>query len=1207
MSVAKKDEVCGHPLGLRLGEPAAGVPIKKRPVFLSDKSVPSGMTLSMKPPSTPTGMSVSALGAGFSNEPVLNRSKSDIPNRSFTPSTNEKKGVLLNGSSKIPSRGESGRLGSAAPVARSQSHKFLTLDLQLASRQNVKINSNSPVKKEKLDQGFSIFPSARPPKDVQTTSGMESSSNASLGKLSNLDLNVSLDPVDQLEGLPTMQAGFNIPHHTTIQHQKAQVPPVAPFSSVSSRLSLNIDNTLKQPHAYQLPNKSVAADVTLDLQLKPPTRPELGISWKGLAPDPELSLSLSGNHTDEPKGLNVPDAIFTSEPVERANKISLEVPAPVSDKSPAEKLLKPVACNVNPRTTMPQTVSGNVEIMPSNLVKKEPGEPTGRHIQKNVEKAPLFVQQSVGQASSSAEFEKTGNLNRVCGKAGFDLYSGKFPNGSAVRNGLEVVTDSVPVQTDKLCGVACTEKVIKREEVTTAIPSPVIATVSGQSESLIAKSLHLEGNVASPVAGLCEPASQPTISASGPASCNPVKATTDCKPAVNQIRARKNVARKPCDVSRSSSNPTAESLVFNSLHRAVLDGMSQGSASMDFSEDGDNAVSQLPTTNKPHVESLGNSQITELNNLITEPRKEGDSNMHHDCLSVTNKVHIQGTDDVKRVNTPDVIATHSGEEEHESEVSVNGKAKDKQLLTSDKNSPLTNTDITMEDVKISAGASSADLTRSPILGASGSHKIDSTRQSPKTSDNTVEKCRIPVIKSERSQSPDGKQAANCSEDNTKIAAVKSEHGTEKEEIARGSNLQPNDPVLGEDSLVDGASTSQLHNESTEVKSTGERSEHEKSKPDSCMTSSVQNEKDGQVNGSHWRDVANAYVNRNERWERFMQSERENNREFHGGRDMNNQRRMDPRYRGRGGGYHGHPRNFRGPRMSDESEIDFEDEPIVGRRRPHENDYGHLHRTQHRRLRSPPHQMPGCLMREMEHDRFSGREIMDPRLLEHGQMDDVPDDMMEQRFFMPHPHSQHTLGDHAFIHRDSSHSPGQRRGAPVHFHRGRSPETMQRSPPLNRSDRPYLPHQRHIRRRGSPFDRVGHDERGMQRNMKRCGMHQGVEGETFEPPLHPAQLAELHAEAELTKRRRFGERRAYRRSLERSPMGGDEEMLSYHGDGDIDFADGDGGPREPDGRGFRNRMEHRARGEQEDGFRYRGPQGGCRDGNPNDSRSKKRRY
>jgi hypothetical protein len=75
-------------------------------------------------------------------------------------------------------------------------------------------------------------------------------------------------------------------------------------------------------------------------------------------------------------------------------------------------------------------------------------------------------------------------------------------------------------------------------------------------------------------------------------------------------------------------------------------------------------------------------------------------------------------------------------------------------------------------------------------------------------------------------------------------------------------LQPSDSVLGEeDSHLDGASTSQPHDGSTKLQSVGERSEHEKSKPDSSMTSSVQNEKDGQVNESHWRDVANAYVNR----------------------------------------------------------------------------------------------------------------------------------------------------------------------------------------------------------------------------------------------------------------------------------------------------------------------------------------------------------
>lgn len=113
------------------------------------------------------------------------------------------------------------------------------------------------------------------------------------------------------------------------------------------------------------------------------------------------------------------------------------------------------------------------------------------------------------------------------------------------------------------------------------------------------------------------------------------------------------------------------------------------------------------------------------------------------------------------------------------------------------------------------------------------------------------------------------------------------------------------------------------------------------------------------------------------------------------------------------------------------------------------------------------------------------------------------------------------------------------------------------------------------------------------------MHKGVEGDTFEPPLHPAQLAEL------TERRKFGYRRGYLRSLEESPVSDEEEMLSYHGEGDMEFAEGGGGPRELDGR-FRSRMEHRARGEQEDGYRYRGPQG-WRDGNSNGSRPKRRRY
>lgn len=292
----------------------------------------------------------------------------------------------------------------------------------------------------------------------------------------------------------------------------------------------------------------------------------------------------------------------------------------------------------------------------------------------------------------------------------------------------------------------------------------------------------------------------------------------------------------------------------------------------------------------------------------------------------------------------------------------------------------------------------------------------------------------------------------------------------------------------------------------------------------------------------------------------------------------------------------------------EFELYFDDEPMARRRRPFEDYLGHMQRIPHRRHRSPPmnNQLQGGLMRDMDIDGFSGRDVPDPRLLAHEHMKDLSDDMMEERFYVPHSRRHHIQGDHAFIHRNRSHSPGQRRGAPMHLHRGWSPETMGRSPPLIRTDRPYLPHRHHTRRHGSPFDRIEHDDRGMQRNMRRCGMHHGgVEGDSFEPHLHPAQLAELHAEAELTERRKFGERRGHHlRPFEGSPDD-DEVILSYGADGDMDFAEGGSGgllPGELDGC-FRR---HMGRDEEEEDHMCHGPHG-WRDGSSNGSRAKRRRY
>jgi hypothetical protein len=128
---------------------------------------------------------------------------------------------------------------------------------------------------------------------------------------------------------------------------------------------------------------------------------------------------------------------------------------------------------------------------------------------------------------------------------------------------------------------------------------------------------------------------------------------------------------------------------------------------------------------------------------------------------------------------------------------------------------------------------------------------------------------------------------------------------------------------------------------------------------------------------------------------------------------------------------------------------------------------------------------------------------------------------------------------------------------------------------------------------------------MQGNTRRCGMidsHQVLEGDDFEPPLHPAHLGGLNADEELVDRRKYGDRRPRLRSLEQAPAD-DDEMLSYHLEEEMEFAEC-GGPHDLDGR-LRNRMGHRAKGGQ-DSCRHRGPQG-WRDVESNDNRPKRRRY
>ncbi|KAL6645786.1 hypothetical protein ACP70R_017394 [Stipagrostis hirtigluma subsp. patula] len=990
-------------------------------------------------------MSVSAAGAGCGKESFFNIAKPDanvitkgkgIINSQIQDHGNKSFTTLFNGSSEIPSSTENER--SFPPVDTSDRQKFLALDLQLASR-NGKHNCGPVVKEEKVDQSFSGFSSAQHHKNVQISSEMNASSNSSFGRLPNLDLNVPLAPADSLEGLPTMHENGSGLFHRTLHHQKAQVPPAGPVTTVSSGLSRNIDNTLNLSNSCGISHKCAPADVTLDLQLKPPARPELGVSWKGLAPAPELSLSLFGKPMDDPNDLSASNGLLNSEPAGSSKNFSEEADTPRSDKSPVEKTAKLVPCNANSQNTMSSTVSG-IDKMVSN---------SPLLILNDAEKAHLLEQQSGELVNSCTESEKTESAPQVPSKTGLDLNSDIFPNNS-IHNGLNVVTDDVPkaaslpdiLSTKTMPTVPEVDKSVKCEP-TRATPSPAAGTVSGHVSPLMTeKSLPLESNVASPAVGLCESFSQPSISSLEP-SCS----DTVCKPAASPPQSIEDVTRRPCDANeasdalRSASNSKAEPLVLNSQDHVATDGISQGSAEMDCSDDDDN------TAAKPHGVSLGHGPTTEdginANSLCKQIKKEHDSDTQKDCSSLPNKVCMEGVDGDKCVKVKGGIVSHSGEQGHQSEVSVSEESKDQHSLKSSPN----NADNSVHDVTATR-SSSTDPPSSSALQISIPPKMEPARQSHKISGNCLEKTtRSPVVKSERSLSPHGKRTDSSSEDHAKNAVVKKEQRTGSQEVARQSDLQTRDSVLCEGSELDGSSSSKPHSECGNVKSGSEKLENDKSKPDSCKTSSVQNERDGQL-GSHWRDLGYAYVNRNERWERFMQSEREKNKgEYHGGKhasDMINQLRADHRYGGRGAGSCGHPRSFRGPRMSNEFEATFADEPISGRRRPFEDDLGHLHRIPHRRRRSP---LSGCLMREMEIDGFHGRKIPDHRLLPHGQIEDLPDDMMEGRFFVQHSHRHHAHGDHEFIHRQRSHSPVQRRGAPVHFHRGRSPEVMHRSPPL----------------------------------------------------------------------------------------------------------------------------------------------------------------
>jgi hypothetical protein len=845
-------------------EPAVGVPIKKRPLSSSDRSAPTMPPPLMKSlssaPEVPDSAERSFFNTAKQDASMINKGKgiinSQIPehaSRSFTLPMANGNGMLFDGSNEIATCAEIDR--SIGQCGESNNTNFPALDLQLASCQNGKNNYDS-VKEEKVDQCFSGFHSAQTRKNVQIASQINSSSNISFAKLPSLDLNMPLDPVESDEVLPALYERGNGSYHGSIQCQNAQLP------AISTEPGYNIDS-LNLPDSYRLSHKCGSGDVTLDLQLKPPARPEIGKNWKGIAPAPELSLSLSGTYIDKPMAISTPNDLFHSEPAISFKNVSEEATTLGSDESPAEEAVTPVPCEANPQNTSP-TVTGTDKMVSKNMVKTEPEQPSLQRTLNNVGKAHLSKQQNVQPVNNCAEYEKTDSAPQVPSKAQFDLNSDIFPNNS-IHNGPAIITDDIPTPAPSLPDTATIEatpvvpnkflKSVKHEEFTSAVPSHAVATVRGDAAPvlMVAKSLSSGINVSSRAVGSCESSIQPPVSL-----LEPSFSSTAQKPPASHVNAQEDMTQRPCDALQlqSSSNPIVEPLIHNSQGYAANDGMSQGSAEMDCSDDDDKTVFRLPTADKPQGGPSWNGPTMEDGiNLRKKLKKEHDSDTHQDCSSVTNKVSMEDVNGGKCVKLIDGIVRHSGEEEHQREVFAHEESKESHLLKLDKICMLNNTDKNLNDVKTATGACSIDLQRSLTL-----QNPASSRQSPATLDSCPQKTRSLDIKPGNSLSPHGKLAASLKEDYAKNAAAKTEPGAEIEEVARQSGVHPRDSVKDENLGIDGASSSEPHSLCGRVKAVSENSD-EKSKPDSDMTTSVLNERDRQLTGSQRRDLGYAYVNR----------------------------------------------------------------------------------------------------------------------------------------------------------------------------------------------------------------------------------------------------------------------------------------------------------------------------------------------------------
>nr|XP_029120264.1 LOW QUALITY PROTEIN: uncharacterized protein LOC105044520 [Elaeis guineensis] len=934
---------------------------------------------------------------------------------------------------------------------------------------------------------------------------------------SNWDLNVPMDTWDSSASVSVMaQDGHDGSTYGGMHKKKLETPPVRMTPGESSNM-LQKSNSLRAGNFSRSSDDHNRADVGLDLQLKPPSRPELRINWGAMAL-PDLSLSLAGSTID------ISSKAVKPEPYEEASQNDSWKVETVSLKSEGFRHVKPEPCDGSSQGKKDSELacSRDNKSACAGMVKSEPPEePSQDSLKRLTGKSPDIESDNHRLMSYHAEGR---------------------PDASETK-AMDLNSEAVSVDDDLHDG--------SKMPVSAGIPASKSggATVGLVSQAVIPDSNKNDRGELHNSACLFQDEEGNDIKTSDLAS----------KSQISEEKGLNSVS-ETCEVAGQASNSLTEPVVSGGEKEpAVFDGMSEGSAEMDCSDDDNNiASSNLVAVDEHQVDSYGNSKV-------------GESSQERIHLSVdiqTKKSNYDGHGSISFHNANDArektLKKRDGDDEYEDRV------RDSMLMSHGANMSLpkkgskdvlgketvdtfgptgmptvmrSNMDAKEKETELDemkTGHSTEKIIR-VLCNSNNDLNLSSTKDVHESSVMEIKKAsssKTKFIKTAHKITENhplkekGSELTSKSTGSTSAKNIaKSSEGDKgpRHEDTRGSvpsskhliSSKKNSPLNGVAiKHIDGWDR---NSEIKKVNSASNRSSFGNTKSPYARSISFLTERERLTDKLHWRERPQPRGARNDRCsDRTFKYESGKNEhqpvEKHGSDFINNRKaddRLGALYCNRNSGPPGDPElheqkffRFSRPYSRGEAAFAVESDGSVrntGRigRRLLENEPPRLSRFPPRRRSPVPRevlvpsdvQIAGPSVRDVSPSRYIGRDVPDPLLLSREEkiMRALPEDMMDPLPF-PHPHPRllYEHVDNDLIRRQRrSHSPIHRR-IPARFHRAHSPHQWSpsrrlsdvldghpelircRSPPAFRMDRLRSPHQRPcfpedvmVRRHGSP--------------------------------------------------------------------------------------------------------------------------------------------